>query len=155
MSQFSYCLRAWYPLWCWNWKSLQLLIWALELTTVNLFYIFLIITYILFLLKLESLSGYSIWYKQWSQISDGGWYQRKEPEGMEIFFFHVVLDYLTTWGTSSIVLCTGQQEFCLSLLDGTLPPYHKSEPVPQEVSFIIIFSLDFEFFKRIYLDRIP
>ena len=48
---------------------------------------FLIITYILFLLKLESLSGYSIWYKQWSQISDGGRYQRKEPEGMEILFF--------------------------------------------------------------------
>ncbi|KAJ1258168.1 hypothetical protein BS78_10G054000 [Paspalum vaginatum] len=28
------------------------------------------------------------------------------------------------------------REFCLSLLDGTLPPYHKSEPVPQEKGLI-------------------
>ena len=89
----------------------------------------------------------NIW---WRQIST------QRTWGYGDSFFHVVLDYLTTWGTSSIVLCTGQQEFCLSLLDGTLPPYHKSEPVPQEVSFIILFfCLDFEFFKRIYLDRIP
>ncbi|CAN6214965.1 unnamed protein product [Urochloa humidicola] len=28
------------------------------------------------------------------------------------------------------------REFCLSLLDGTLPPYHKSEPVPQEKGLV-------------------
>ncbi|AQL01857.1 protein disulfide isomerase5 [Zea mays] len=28
------------------------------------------------------------------------------------------------------------REFCLSLLDGTLPPYHKSEPLPQEKGLI-------------------
>ncbi|WVZ82390.1 hypothetical protein U9M48_029657 [Paspalum notatum var. saurae] len=28
------------------------------------------------------------------------------------------------------------REFCLSLLDGTLPPYHKSEPVPREKGLI-------------------
>ncbi|XP_062233546.1 protein disulfide isomerase-like 1-5 [Phragmites australis] len=28
------------------------------------------------------------------------------------------------------------REFCLGLLDGTLPPYHKSEPVPQEKGLV-------------------
>jgi len=53
-----------------------------------------------------------------------------------LFRYYVELPDYTRQLLNCIV--AGQQEFCLSLLDGTLPPYHKSEPVPQEVSFIYL-----------------
>jgi len=60
------------------------------------------------------------------------------------FFFHVVLvlNHLRHLLNCIMYWSTGQQEFCSSLLDGTLPPHHKSEPVPQEVSFFFFCFLN-------------